>query len=683
MWNRLLPRRVRGRVSIVLAALGGAAIIAQQPTFRTAIEVVLIDVTVVNRTSAPAADLTAEDFLVTVDRTPRKVVSAAFVAFRGQRGTAGRTAEPARPPDDPAAAPPAPGRNILIAVDEDSLGFSVGPVARRAAMRFLDGLPTADRVGVLPIPRLKSGVELTTDRAPARKVLDAIVAGPTEPVPGSYWIGLQEAFDMERRDTAVSDRVIRRECASTIDPVMCPEAVRLQARLMVLQAQARSQASIDAVQQIADTFRKVPGPKTLVLVSGGMTDPEMFSAYSRLADALAAAQISLYTVFIERMHLGEVATKPSPTQLEDDRLQSNGVENLTASAGGTVMRVAGQVEAGFDRVASEMSGSYLLGIEVAASDRDGKPHRVEVKVGRPGLEVRARKQYVIEPASARLAGPGAPRPAPPPATKPPNPARDLGATPAGLDPLLARAAAYVTAYEGSFLALLSDERNDQAVFGWKAAPDAPRGAWVAEARRQIASDYLIVKAPSGVGWVGIRDVYEVDGRQTREHTDRLRQIFLESPDDVLEAARTLSEESAGHDIGFVQRNTNVPTSALLFVHAVNQPRFVFASQGEQVQDGIRVVLLAFAERQSPTLIRGDGIDLPAEGVVSIDPQTGRVLKSVLRLDIAGTLGEITVTYRPTSSPGGPWVPVEMSEVYTDGPRKLECRARYGAYRKFE
>jgi choline dehydrogenase-like flavoprotein len=47
-------------------------------------------------------------------------------------------------------------------------------------------------------------------------------------------------------------------------------------------------------------------------------------------------------------------------------------------------------------VAAELSGSYLLGIEVETADRDGKPHRVQVKVNRNDVDVRARKQYVIE-----------------------------------------------------------------------------------------------------------------------------------------------------------------------------------------------------------------------------------------------------------------------------------------------
>ena len=49
----------------------------------------------------------------------------------------------------------------------------------------------------------------------------------------------------------------------------------------------------------------------------------------------------------------------------------------------------------FDRIATELSGSYVLGIEVEPSDRNGRPHQVSVKVKRRGVDVRARAQYVI------------------------------------------------------------------------------------------------------------------------------------------------------------------------------------------------------------------------------------------------------------------------------------------------
>jgi hypothetical protein len=59
--------------------LAWGGVIAQQPTFRTGTELVLIDLTVVDWAGQPVGDLKPEDFTVTVDRKPRTVVSAQFI----------------------------------------------------------------------------------------------------------------------------------------------------------------------------------------------------------------------------------------------------------------------------------------------------------------------------------------------------------------------------------------------------------------------------------------------------------------------------------------------------------------------------------------------------------------------------------------------------------------------------
>jgi len=46
-----------------------------------------------------------------------------------------------------------------------------------------------------------------------------------------------------------------------------------------------------------------------------------------------------------------------------------------------------------------LTGYYLIGFEPDASDRDGKPHAITVRVNRPGVTLRARRQFVA-PVSA-------------------------------------------------------------------------------------------------------------------------------------------------------------------------------------------------------------------------------------------------------------------------------------------
>ena len=108
-----------------------------QPTFRASTELIAIDATVVNDRGEPVADLTPEDFVLTIDGTPRRVVSAQFIK------------------QDPPGPPPTlagrrlpfstnesavGGRLVLIVFDLEGIGVGGGRGATVAASRFLDQL---------------------------------------------------------------------------------------------------------------------------------------------------------------------------------------------------------------------------------------------------------------------------------------------------------------------------------------------------------------------------------------------------------------------------------------------------------------------------------------------------------------------------------------------------------------
>ena len=301
----------------------------------------------------------------------------------------------------PTAPLPAPGRDVVIVMDEDSLETDDGLVARRAAISLLDGLSLADRVGVNTIPRLRNNFTLTTDRIDNRKALASWVPGGYRDPPSQYWIGVSEAYDIAAMDAVTRDKVTQRECGDQrtgrVDS-RCARDVVMEARQMATRQYARGTLALDALRTLGRGLRQLPGPKTIVLVSGGILKPESMSSFGDVEAELAAAQITLYSLYFEKSEYSAGRSRQSPTLGEDDRIFEDGLANVTSAAGGTFLRVIGTAETYFARVATELSASYLLGIEVAAADRNGKPHRVEIKVKRPGLDVRGRKQYVI-PAS--------------------------------------------------------------------------------------------------------------------------------------------------------------------------------------------------------------------------------------------------------------------------------------------
>ena len=76
----------------VLAAATGRAQDSPQtaPSFRSGVEALPVDVTVVNDRGEPIRDLIVSDFTVRIDGRPRKVVSAQWIAAAGTGAAHGR-----------------------------------------------------------------------------------------------------------------------------------------------------------------------------------------------------------------------------------------------------------------------------------------------------------------------------------------------------------------------------------------------------------------------------------------------------------------------------------------------------------------------------------------------------------------------------------------------------------------
>jgi hypothetical protein len=144
------------------------------------------------------------------------------------------------------------------------------------------------------------------------------------------------------------------------------------------------------------------------------------------------------------------------------------------------------------------------------------------------------------------------------------------------------------------------------------------------------------------------------------------------------------DESSRHNIGTVLRTINIPVLAILFLMPEHTDRFVFEDAGVERVDRVRARVLAFEERQYPTLVRTNyGLDQPSSGRLWIDPDTGRVLKTEHVTDGAEIEATIITTYR-WDGKMAMMVPVRMDEEYrgyfTSG--RIRGTATYSNYRRF-
>jgi Ca-activated chloride channel homolog len=141
----------------------------------------------------------------------------------------------------------------------------------------------------------------------------------------------------------------------------------------------------DAVDESIGRLEPVPGRKvTLVFTDGA--DTASRRDLGDVMDRAIAKEIMVYAIGLNTViDAGGGRQSSSPDK---------GLKKLAEETGGGFFLLKKEDELGptFTRVAQELHSQYVLGFSPAALD--GKVHKLEVKVKKAGLNVRARKSYV-------------------------------------------------------------------------------------------------------------------------------------------------------------------------------------------------------------------------------------------------------------------------------------------------
>ena len=637
-----------------------------KPTFETGVELIAVDVHVVDKNGKPIADLRPEDFEVDISGRRRKIASMQFVSYApskvpGSTTTPGLTAGP--------AGDPRPRRMYLLAVDEHSLHTANAMAAVTAAERFIDRLQPDDLVGLYAYPTGAAQHDLTTDHAAVRKVLQKIGGLFNEPVNGLN-MSPSEIIDCANNDRDCLMRVWQRECKGSA----CSQSqIRAEATSLSGMMETMASQSIGGLRGLLRGLKDIPGRKTLVLVSGGLVTTDQAGGRMNVRNEIAQvgreaslANVNVFALHLDWSFIQAVTNRRGirSTYFRESSMAASGLEAVAGNAGGTVIRVYGtSPDVAFDRVLSETSGQYLLGVESTPEDRDGQPHPIRVKVKRGGAQVRSRTFVTIQ---AERKEPGDP-PAPEPVDD-------------SVSAVLARVSRYLSTYESQATAVVLEEHYQQRVDVEMGGPPDTR---------QLRSDVLLI-SDADLEWMGFRDVYEVDGRKVRDRDERLSQLFLGERGGALEQARRIAVESSRYNLTsgryVVERSINMPMTAIRFFLGEHQSRSRFKSLGVKTLDGIQALLIEFKEHARPRLIT-TGDDAPAAGRVWVDPKTGAVLRTELWMDVKNDAMKATLSVSvrvafARNEKLGIWLPVEMHEEYRIARVRITGQATYLNPRRF-
>jgi len=241
----------------------------QVPTvFMTGTELAMIEVGVVDQGGRPVRGLTAADFTPEVDGQSRTVQVAEFVR---QDATVGPPPSEQFTTNEGADG----GRLLMLVVDQGNVRPGIGSVLGRAADRLLGDLGPGDRVALSSLP-LGQLVGFTSHIALVRERLSRITGASGGTIsrtgrPGGMTIS--DALAITRGDRRVLDEVSSRECGQIPNGQLrenCVDGYADEAQTVAFQVRDQTQGTLIALRQLLGQLERVPGRKTLVLLSEGL-----------------------------------------------------------------------------------------------------------------------------------------------------------------------------------------------------------------------------------------------------------------------------------------------------------------------------------------------------------------------------------------------------------------------------
>lgn len=660
--------------------------------------VLVVEAIVTDRKGAPVTTLRVSDFQVSVDGRRRPGAALARL-YRGPGAAALAAAVTSTAPGETQPVAES-SRTIVIVVDQPSLGPGDEQRARTIVEAWLAAVGVADQVAVVSLP-LRRGAAIAFERPAIRQALAAL-----KPMRAAG----AEALAMEAADPVLAgDDAKPPAGGGTVRPpagqearggenppdeaTPRSEAAAGEVSSAVLRAHAVS--SLGGLSAVLRSLAKSPGARTILFVSAGLVTANARLEAAAVLDDAARAQARIFALQV-------------PTSAGSYRdAGEKDLRELAQETGGTLVPLPSKPDAALERLAGQLSFSYLLMLAPMEGDADPGPHALGVALPRRSDLViqtprrvtsgRVTADAIVASLSPRAAAaatvpePVGKRPAAPPQSGPAaGPPRPSFAHDPALNPLIARVADYVDVYGKELSSIVSEETYTQEARGPSTLPErtvvldgrvlAPAGAG-STTTRTLVSDFLQVRIPGFQGWLPFRDVFQVDGQPVRDRQDRLMKLFVESsPERALQSAQAVVLESARYNLGGVRREVNVPTLPLWFLEPQNTRRFNFRKVGEDTLSGRRVVVVEYTEIVHPTFIKTpNGEDVVASGRVWAEPTTGRVHRTLLTASIA----TITANYASRPELPGLWLPVTMEEEYSRGATRIKGKATYAKFRQFQ
>jgi len=359
--------RIHPSYAIGLLVLAASALVAAQeqpPRFRTGINVIQIDATVLDRDGKPVRGLTESEFTVLENGRPQRLIGLSEVVLPDP-------VEPSTPwlrdvvPD--VADNQGPEGRLLVLVLDDAMlppDPAILKASKDIARGAIERMGPADRMAVVFTRDNRNAQDFTADRSKLQNAIERTS------------IGFMFAAGTPSRHFYEASIGTLRLVAEALRKV--PYRRKAIVYVSVGVPVDYDRVGRESLRGIGDTS-----------ISGGLLD--------RVRDVFGQALWSNTAIYsFDPSGLGGLeafaATRPK-VQIGDPRRFRWFLEDVAENTGGRATLQTNGYGHGLNRMFEETSSYYLLGYESTSDPDDGKFRRVEVRTSRAGASVRARTGY--------------------------------------------------------------------------------------------------------------------------------------------------------------------------------------------------------------------------------------------------------------------------------------------------
>jgi VWFA-related protein len=406
---------VRIAVALVAVGLSGALALEarqspsspQQPTFRSTVDVVQVDVSVLDRQRRPVLGLTSNSFTILENGRPQEIV--AFVPVDVPEPALAPAAWVRDTAPDVRSNDLGDGRLFAIVMDDATIPADarLESEARKIARSVVNRLGPSDLAAVIFVMNSRRSVDFTTDRRRLLAAIDAFTAGSaySDPNGGTdnylYYSSIRTLGQISTQLGGVPHRrkaVIYVSCGVPVDLEAAAKVTPIGPSRPVIGM------PIDGSTIEEDTARDL-----MAALSEMLTERPQEAYGLALRDTFVRAQhgnVNIYSIdpggagglqaYLQANVRRPVVGAPLLTPVEafqTSRLHRDFLETVSESSGGRAIVNTNDLEAGVAQIFRENSSYYLIGYRSTREPSDRSVRKVTVKVDRPGVTAHTRNAY--------------------------------------------------------------------------------------------------------------------------------------------------------------------------------------------------------------------------------------------------------------------------------------------------